>query len=337
MRAAGVRCVYLVHGTFVGDDPTGLACALGRVSPTAADGLRRVSKSLVDRIVGDRGNFTRAYADDFEQALNQTGGEPHIGVRIFNWSGANHHLARADAAVRLLDELMQLEASPPSRVLLWGHSHGGNVFALLSNLLAGGPDDVAPFFEAARCHFRNPLTRCNDVEAWDRVERRLALPERPVVPSPLDFVTFGTPIRYGWTLRDCDRLLHFVHHRSSRTPPDHRAAPPRSLGDFLKGEGGDYTHQVGIAGSNLPPLPLFWRAFWADRRLGRLLQPEYSLCDLWKRLQHGLRVADAGETLLFDYGGPEDRSLRSLTGHLHYTQCKWLPFHADETARRLYT
>ena len=337
MRAGGVGCVYLVHGTFVGDDPAGLACALGRVSNALADGLRRATKSLVNRVVGDRGNFTRAYADELEQALNATGVEPHIPVRVFDWSGANHHLARADAAVRLLDELLQHDASPTSRVLLLGHSHGGNVFALLSHLIAGESNDVAPFFKAARCHYYSSLTRCCDLEAWERVSERLASPERPVVNAPLDYITLGTPIRYGWSLRDGDRLLHFVHHRSSRTPPDHRASPPTSLAAFLNGEGGDYTHQVGIAGSNIPPFPLFWRAFWADRCLNRLLQPHYSPLDLWRRLKHGLRVADDGETLLYDYGGPEDRSLRSLTGHLHYTQCKWLPFHADEIARRLYT
>lgn len=337
IRAAGVGAVYLVHGTFVGDDPTGIACALGRLSTTAADGLRGATKRFIDWLLGDRGNFVRAYASDLEQALNPPGSSPRIAVRIFNWSGANHHLARADAAVRLLDELTQAELPPSTRILCVGHSHGGNVFALLSHLIRCTPEEAAQFFEAARWHYCSPITGCHDIEAWKRVADWCSSSERSALP-PLDIVTFGTPIRYGWSLRDGDRLLHFVHHRSSRMPPDHQAEPPGSLTDLLNGAGGDYTHQIGIAGSNVPPFPLMWRAFWADRRLGRLLQPShYSLFDLLHRIHHGLRVADAGETLLYDYGGPPDRSLRSLTGHLHYTQRKWLPFHADEIARRLYT
>ena len=54
MRAAGVRCVYLVARHVRRRRPDRLGLRLGRVSPTAADGLRRASKSLVDRIVGDR-------------------------------------------------------------------------------------------------------------------------------------------------------------------------------------------------------------------------------------------------------------------------------------------
>lgn len=324
-----------MHGTFVGDDPTGLAVAIGRLSIGAADGLRRATKAFVDWLVRDRGNFVRAYADDLAQALNPPGCTTPIPVRIFTWSGANHHLARADGAVLLLDELLNAASSSTSRVLCLGHSHGGNVFSLLTNLIAAAPDDVAPFFEAARYHFRNPLSGHNDVDVWDRVAQQLALPDRTV--PPLDLVTFGTPIRYGWTLREQDRLLHFVNHRSSRTPPDHQAVPPRSLYEFLRGSGGDYTQQFGIAGSNTPPLPLFWRAFWADRQLGRLLQPDYSCFDLWQRIRRGLRVADAGDAVLCDYGDAGDRTLRSLTGHLHYTQRKWLPFHAAEIAARLYT
>ena len=85
------------------------------------------------------------------------------------------------------------------------------------------------------------------------------------------------------------------------------------------------------------PFPLWWRKFRADRRLARVVQPFYSPWGLFLRMRLGRRVPDAGETLLVDYGDPGVRTLRTLTGHWQYTERKWLPFHAAEVVRRLYT
>jgi hypothetical protein len=210
--------------------------------------------------------------------------------------------------------------------------------ALVTNLVAGHRDDVAAFFAAARAHYRGPWSGRLHAPVWDRVERRLLDPARPVIRAPLDVVTLGTPIRYGWNLDGCAKLLHFVSHRRVDGLPEYQTVPPRNFGELALGTCGDFMQQIGIAGSNFPPLVPFTRTWRADRRLGRLLQPDpHTLWNLWKRLCVGLRVPDAGQTLLVDYHERPTFSFRSFTGHMMYTRREWLPFHAAETARRLYT
>jgi hypothetical protein len=334
LRTAGVGCIYLVHGTFVGDDVAGLLTVLGRLFPTARGVLGRAVKSLVDDLMDDCGNYPPSLAAEFERALNAGGGDP-IPVRTFTWSGDNHHLGRADGAVRLIDELADVRLLPGRRILCWGHSHAGNAFALLTQLLADR-EAAAQFFRAARVFYRVPLVGAIDIPLWSRVEARLEREGNPIRP-PLDLVTFGTPIRYGWNEAGCDKLLHFVHHRPQPGLPEDRAAMPKTIDEVWHAKGGDYVNHFGIAGTNTPPVPLEVRAWLADRRLGRLLQPEYSAFDLLERMRYGLRTPDAGETLLTDYGDLPGNAFTHLAGHAVYTRRQWLPFHAAEVARRLYT
>ena len=68
------------------------------------------------------------------------GSTDEIKVDRFDWSSGNDHLARAEAAVKLFNRLADLPIDlATERLLLWGHSHAGNVFALLTNLLATIP------------------------------------------------------------------------------------------------------------------------------------------------------------------------------------------------------
>jgi len=143
-----VVAVYLVHGTFVGPDALGVLAELARVFPKASNAVRRLIKRAVNKITGEAGNYTRSYARLFESAINRPD-QPGIPVHLFNWSSENHHIGRADGAVRLINELASLELKPGQRVLLWGHSHAGNVFALMTNLLAGHAEAVESFFKAA--------------------------------------------------------------------------------------------------------------------------------------------------------------------------------------------
>ena len=46
-RAAGVRAIYLVHGTFAGDDPVGLIRIVERVAPGSARRLRQAEQGPV--------------------------------------------------------------------------------------------------------------------------------------------------------------------------------------------------------------------------------------------------------------------------------------------------
>ena len=336
LRAAGVSRIYLVHGTFAGIDATGLLSELGRWFPAVQAALGSVGKQLIDALTGDQGNYTANYAQRLAEGLAGTSAGPRIDVRLFHWSSENHHLGRASAAVRLVDALATDQEMPGKRTLLWGHSHAGNVFALLTHLLAGEAQAMARFFRAARWHYRWRWTGKVDIPIWRQVQKLLRDNPRPLANRPLDIVTFGTPLRYGWNERGCDKLLHIVHHRPTQGVPEYRAAFPPRVEDLLHAIGGDYVQQFGIAGTNTPPSLFTWRAWLADRKLNALLQPDYSLRDLLVRMQYGQRVPDAGTTLLVDYGPITSNIAQHAAGHAIYTQEAWMLFHAEEIARRLY-
>lgn len=333
-RAAGVRAIYLLHGTFVGDDFSGLLHLLGQAVPRLGAVLTDLHKSVVDRVAGDCGNYTAEYARLFEESLAEPGAEP-IPVRLFHWSSQNHHLGRAVAALRLFDELLTV-APTEGRILLWGHSHAGNVFALLTHLVAAPQHVVLRFVHAVRGFFGPARPRHPPPEYWQRVSAELNRQPPRLGDRVLDCVTFGTPIRYGWETGGYGQLLHIVNHRPQRGVAPHRAAFPPEPDEILQAADGDYVQQLGIAGTNTPPGIFTWRAWRADRRLHRLLQAGHRARDLVGRLEHGVRVAEEGTTLLVDYPPDGERLWEHLAGHAVYTREEWLPFHASEVARRFF-
>jgi hypothetical protein len=257
-------------------------------------------------------------------------------VRRFNWSSENHHIGRADGAVRLIDELSGMKLGAGQRLLLWGHSHAGNVFALVTNLLSGDRDKLEQFFEAARVYYCWPVVGCVDIPLWRQVRERLLAGDRPLEPGALDIVTFGTPIRYGWDGGGFSRLLHFINHRPADGLPAYRAPFPPKLENVLAALDGDYVQQFGIAGTNFMPSIFSWRSWLADQRLNRILQPKQGTSDMLERFRVGARVPEAGTTLLVDYGRPDGTLADHFAGHAVYTRREWLLFHAEEVARRWY-
>jgi len=326
-RAAGVRAIWLMHGTFVGDDAVGLIRIVERMAPATAQRLRHIQKQAFDKLAEDSGNYTAQYAGEFARCTD-------IPVERVVWSGENHHLARAHAAVCLIDRLSETGYGPLDRILIWGHSHAGNALALVSNLLAADELKRRSFLAAARSFYRRGWRGRIAQPAWERVQELLALPSVRRPWPQLDLVTFGTPIRYGWDTNGYAKLLHFVHHRPRPGVPEYQTCLPRTVGDVLHAADGDYVQQLGIAGTNLPPTFLELRSWLADRRLGRFLQPDLRRRDLFKRLRLGQRVPQEGETLLVEY--PDGPAARQLVGHAIYTRQIWLPFHAWEVARRFY-
>ena len=332
MRAAGTARVYILHGTFAGTDASGLGTEIGRRFPELQHGLARLTKRLVDAVMRDNGNYTADFAKQLAEALRAEGRE-NVPVTLFPWTGENHHLGRAHAAVRLVDELLRIQVASGGRVVLWGHSHGGNVAALVTHLLAGPLEAVSAFFEAARCYYHSPWTGEADLAVWNQVEQRLREGPRPAISYPLDVATFGTPLRYAWCEAGYETLTHFVNHRVLEDRPPHRTAAPRGAGELLQASAGDYVQQLGIAGSNTPPVIWLWRAWLADRRLNALLQPkEYGATTLWTRINAGIRTAESGRTLLVDYGPPRGGIEEHLAGHAVYTHAAWLPFHVEQFA-----
>jgi len=363
LRRLRVRHWFLVHGTFVGDDPFGVAAKLDELTDSVTPMLRPLVKKMAmeswgrvlrginqrlgDRMMGETGSFRDDYLDDARSLLKTD----EIKIDRFDWSSGNDHLARADAAVRLFNRLADLPIdSTTDRLLLWGHSHAGNVFALLTNLLANDRESINAFFAAAG------RIRAERADWKQAAERLAAAPSPHPLAKALCLVTFGTPIRYGWDRDGYSKLLHIVQHRPVSGPTDWLAKPalPQSLEDVLKAKHGDWVQSFGVAGTDLPPVDREMRE--AHRALGEVLEvgvnePEIgqnSLLEhlpeaarvrvreklkdflvLLERLRCGPRVpADGDAAWLFDYGAEETEKL----GHGVYTKRAWLPFHATRVA-----
>jgi hypothetical protein len=206
----------------------------------------------------------------------------------------------------------------------------------MTNLLSGDRQSIERFFRAAETYYRWPLIGQTDVPVWDRVRRLLGGAEPPLKGVALDIVTFGTPVRYGWDSGGYARLLHFIHHRPAVGLPEYLAPFPPKLDDLMTAARGDYVQQLGIAGTNVMPSVLAWRAWMADQRLGRLLQREVPQSNTLERLKAGMIVPDEGTTLLIDYGRPQGGISEHLAGHAVYTRKAWLLFHAEQVAQQFY-
>lgn len=339
----------MTHGTFAGNDPLGIATELARVAPRASQSVARFGKAVVDLLARENGNWTERYAGRMEAGLAAGAGRT-IPVRRFHWSSGNNHASRADGAVRLVAELDEFvrnlspaetssaSTAKPARILLWGHSHGGNVFALATHLLSGDREAVEQFFESARpFYMRGAGDGAKiDLPVWRRVEELCRSDERPLGAAALDFVTFGTPIRYGWDTGGYDRLLHVVHHRPSDDRDEWQARFPPKLWRTALSPDADFVHQIGIAGSNFMPWPLALRTLRTDWRLRGLLENGLDPPGLCTRLGAAMRVAEEGATLLVEYEEPLVLPWLQLLGHAVYTRSRWLPLHCRLTAEEFY-
>ena len=341
---AQVVAVYCVHGTFAGNDALGLMTELARFAPELSKSLSHLGKQTVNSIAGESGNYTPEYVADFERGLSAGAGRT-IPVRLFNWSSQNNHIGRADGAVRLVDELARLAANlpedqrhavEPPRIVLWGHSHAANVFALATNLLGSDRQSRDEFFHAARSFYRPWFWGEIDLPVWESVRQLLDDSDHPLRRLQVDIVTFGGPVRYGWETNGYANLLHFVHHRPSKQRDEFRAPGTLEPRRILQMTDGDFVQQIGIAGTNLVPNPLALRTLIADWRLDKLLENDVAKESILKRFEHGKRVPDEGVTLLVDYERDEGGIHYHLLGHAVYTRRKWLPFHCRRVAARFY-
>lgn len=331
LRQAGIRTIYLIHGTFVGADPGGLFRAVEAFWPQTGESLRAQFKQAVDALVGQAGNYPADFARLFASSL-ELPGQPDIAVRTLPWSGENHHLGRAEAAVEILS---QLAAEPAEgRVMLWGHSHAGNVLALVSQLLANHASWRETFFHALRTRFRLPLGIGRRRPQWRHVQDALGQSAGPLVGKRFDMVTFGMPIRYDWNPAGCGLLMHFIHHRPQPGLPPTEGPPPESLADLLAARAGDYVQQLGGPGTNLSPS--IWDLFTlpANMRLRDLFEPADSLLRLPERLQARRQWSRWGLTELVDYRGLAGERSDECFGHAIYTREECLLFHLEEVARR---
>lgn len=342
-----VARVLLVHGTFVGNDPFAMAETLNAVGgkvPVLSGTLQKFTDSLMQKMPNftasatkDVGNYTEGFRTEFQRLV---GSDPTVELLKPAWSSQNHHFARADLAVQLLYQLIQRPVPMSQRVLLWGHSHAGNAFAILTNLLANQRTDVERFFSAVE----------QPSEIWTAVRDQLrSCPTPHPLAKQLVIVTFGTPVRYGWDINGCDRLIHVNHHRSEDAPAAITCKPLYPLypvADVVKATWGDWVQSFAIAGTDVAsPTSRSVNARLTEVLEQGLAPPQLdeqvekikpaSLQTLCARWTTGTRCHTDGLNLLVQYEPSGlTASFRTplestLFGHGVYTTIPWLPAHLE--------
>jgi hypothetical protein len=306
---AGVVEVLFVHGTFVGDDPLSVGKFVEKLGfHRTAERVMRAGSNL---ILGDYSNFAPEYVRLFEQAIHASTGNATarglIACSSFIWSSANHHIARVRGAMWLAQRLASLDGGAQdkakrrrARVLLLGHSHAGQIFALLTQLLEGGEHADLLIEMAKACgedtsRFAEVLTRVRALE--------------------LDIVTLGMPSRYAWGNGNGYRALHVVNHRGDKK------APRRLLG-ILHTSDGDYVQQLGVAGSDFPAWTEQERN--ANRRLDAALGVGSDIKEWFTNVRRGAALLPSGSTVFVDYRddsrGAIPNFMDTCFGHGIYTR-----------------
>ena len=363
---AGVRAVLFLHGTFLSsdlfgvqrlDEAGGLKRGYSRGIPgmeallalmrEGSNGLpalpggkkpplveNEATTALIDEQAGDAANFTRAYVELFQKALNRNGSRPIVCTRLL-WSCEHHHLGRAQAAIRLLTRLRSLRAElqlgAGDRILVQAHGQAGLVLALVSNLLAPGQlSGRETLVQTLKGHLP-----AGDLEELDG----LLSTGQVLNGAVLDVVTFGTPVRYGWDPSGIGKLLHIVNHRPMRSDGKQWLAKmelPQITMEMPIAWGGDYVQQLAVAGSDAVPASPAAQA--ANKALWELLEP-YDGFERWLECaRKSVRCANDGTCLLVDYkdstGSTNARD--HVFGHAAYTRTNALLFNTTEIVSRLY-
>lgn len=236
LKSNNVRHILLVHGTFAGYDAFGFAVfdLLNPIeqrltgSTRITEKLKSQGKRLFDKLAKDIGNYTPEYAEAFNNALNH-----EITCQRLVWSSGNFHLARLKGAIYLAQELAatitENKILASERILLLGHSHAGQLFALLTTFLENGQ----------KAQQLNEIIKNNT--SLGTIDQLLSNIEK-IKTVDLDIVTFGTPVRYAWGEYTKYRLMAIVNHRS-----------PVNITGLLSTRDGDYVQQWGSEGTDFPP------------------------------------------------------------------------------------
>ncbi|MEE9337008.1 MAG: hypothetical protein V3U87_02930 [Methylococcaceae bacterium] len=228
LQKSNVRNVIFVHGTFVGDDPLGINWLFDEenVPSWITTQFRKYTKETVDTVFKDLGNFTNRYVDIFSREIN-TSIETKKSIECFNylWDGQNNHIGRLEA---IPDLVQKIADSKGNRTLLIGHSHAGQLFALITlfleqkekgDVLFEGLEEIISDEKRLNL-FRNNLNKIREID--------------------LDIVTLGAPVRYPWGRYEKYQLLNIVNHRSDVY-----------IDGVLYTRDGDYVQHWGIEGTDI--------------------------------------------------------------------------------------
>ncbi|MBC7660919.1 MAG: hypothetical protein H7249_14580 [Chitinophagaceae bacterium] len=320
LKASKVKRIILLHGTFVGSDPANIFSSLRfyfpKMSKKIEGGMSKRMRGLIDHVAQDNGNFIPAYTALLEEALHA-----NIPVSLQYWSSANHHLARLEGAVSLLEQIgHDFPKKADDRILLMGHSHARQVFALFTHLIQGSGTNHG--LGHALWQF---LAHKNLAPHGLRDKAKALRKQR------FDFVTLGGPVRYSWSFVDGMRVLHIVNHEGDTTAV-------KSPWAFWNTSGGDFVQQWGMIGSdNLSPTP---RERTLNRELDTLLGKGWHT-RLWLRsIVRRERLGDFGRTLLIDYQRAtvhRNNFIIGVFGHGVYTRFEVMEYQMKLIAEYIYS
>ena len=303
LAKGGVHTVFYSHGTFVGNDPIGVTKVIQDLHPEIGRQLASLASRLIKRgndwLAKDLGNFP----SDYIQLCRESFGAG-VHFETYRWSSANNHLARLEGAIELSTTLAAAVTQDfdrqRHRLLLIGHSHAGQVFALFTQLM-GDSGLRAQLHELILKEGLMPRQRLADTRgALHQVK--------------IDFVTLGTPPVYPWSLGSNHRLLHIINHRGE-------APVGGSLSGLLVTKTGDYIQQYGASGSDI--LALTKRERQLNVILDDILGRGISMTGWINNLVNQRRLPTQGFTYLVDF---KDNSrlrpnfLSTFMGHGVYTR-----------------
>ena len=361
MWDAGVRAILLVYGSYLGadlfgsgrlDEVGGLKRGYSRGIPGLESLLAALRpndyqrssqdaschppfvnedsvKTTLDTLLNDKANFSEQYVNALRDGLASAHG---LVVQRHLWSSLHHHPGRMEGALALLHELNHLKAQQDlhagDRILIVAHGHAGQLPALLSNLTAPEESSVREtVFETLASFYEQRESPSVSVQHLQELDRLLAENQFAAWPS-LDVVTLGTPIRYGWDTDGLSQLLHVVNHRPIRQDGKRWLAKmelPQVVMEMPMASGGDYVHQLAVAGTDVVPASP-WEVE-LDQALRENLEP-YDGFERWLECARRVtRCPNDGQCLLIDYhdatgGSPEEH----LFGHACYTRLDALLF-----------
>ena len=310
---ADISTVYFVHGTFVGDDPLHIVenfiSNIPRIEKHHVKRIKEGIRKSANLVARDIGNFSREYEKLFANVTHEK-----IAIKNFTWSSANNHLARVNAAIRLLNELHLDHTDKGSRVLLFGHSHAGQVFSLLTRIINDKKfrEELKQILSTHNIVFNLSEESVSHVETFN-----------------IDMVTFGTPIRYPWSINSKMRLLHFINHRGDLESGS-------NIKGLFRTKSGDYVQQWGGGGSDL--FSITKKQHLINSELDTLLGRGIGFRELTKNILTQNRFHTEGMHLLVDYGDDSifPNFAKTIFGHGVYTRLELLPFHIEMIAKHLY-
>lgn len=299
-----IKNIFFMHGTFVGDDPFHL---LSLIEDTFLESdhliiskFKNQTRKLGAVLTKDLGNFSEDHVNLIENFIADD-----IKVENITWSSANHHYARVSACLNLIKKLSQIKIDKKSKILFLGHSHAGQIFALMSQMIN---------------HQNMAIKLIKILEFDDNKEKEILSNLKKIKMMNFIFTTFGSPSRYSWELNKKTQLIHFINHRTK----DFLGGQSKN---FLTTKDGDYIQQWGVPGSDM--ISPIKKEQLINEKLNELLGVGYDHEIFRENIQFRHRLHNQGHHYLVDYNdqGKTPNFLKTGFGHGVYTKLDLLPFH----------